>query len=162
VLLDRDGTIAKAIEAIDEAADAGASLLVFPEAWIPGYPTWVWTRFEHASEAHDANTDRFSAMVMSGSRTTSIGWRKALEGCSRACQMYLPGLKAQLHDCSPSTRGGTGPPPSGEINRAPPIERPDECVSHCGGSRCGGHCFSLRPISAPCAVLEGLGERAIG
>jgi nitrilase len=42
VLLDRDGTIAKAIEAIDEAADAGASLLVFPEAWIPGYPTWVW------------------------------------------------------------------------------------------------------------------------
>jgi nitrilase len=39
VLLDRDGTIAKAIEAIDEA---GASLLVFPEAWIPGYPTWVW------------------------------------------------------------------------------------------------------------------------
>lgn len=33
VLLDRDGTIAKAIEAIDEAADAGASLLVFPEAW---------------------------------------------------------------------------------------------------------------------------------
>ena len=26
MLLDRDGTIAKAIEAIDEAADAGASL----------------------------------------------------------------------------------------------------------------------------------------
>ncbi len=42
VLLDRDGTIGKAIEAIDEVADAGASLLVFPEAWIPGYPTWVW------------------------------------------------------------------------------------------------------------------------
>src|SRR5882672_4478532 len=36
VLLDRDGTIGKAIEAIVEA---GASLLVFPEAWIPGYPT---------------------------------------------------------------------------------------------------------------------------
>jgi hypothetical protein len=103
VLLDRDGTIAKAIEAIDEAADAGASLLVFPEAWIPGYPTWVWTRFEHASEAHDANTDRFSAMVMSGSRTTSIGWRKALEGCSRACQMYLPGLKVLLqHEAVPA------------------------------------------------------------
>ena len=39
MLLDRHGTIAKAIEAIDEA---GAPLLVFPEAWIPGYPTWVW------------------------------------------------------------------------------------------------------------------------
>jgi nitrilase len=42
VLLDRDGTIARAIEAVDEAADAGAALLVFPEAWIPGYPTWIW------------------------------------------------------------------------------------------------------------------------
>ena len=42
VLLDRDGTIARAVEAIDEAADAGATLLVFPEAWIPGYPTWIW------------------------------------------------------------------------------------------------------------------------
>ena len=42
VLLDRDATIAKGVEAIDEAADAGASLVVFPEAWIPGYPTWVW------------------------------------------------------------------------------------------------------------------------
>jgi nitrilase len=30
VLLDRAGTIGKAVEAIDEAADAGASLLVFP------------------------------------------------------------------------------------------------------------------------------------
>ena len=42
VLLDRRATIEKGIEAIDEAAEAGASLLVFPEAWIPGYPTWIW------------------------------------------------------------------------------------------------------------------------
>lgn len=42
VLLDRDATIGKAVAAIDEAADAGATLLVFPEAWIPGYPTWIW------------------------------------------------------------------------------------------------------------------------
>jgi nitrilase len=42
VLLDRDRTIARAIESIDEAARAGAALLVFPEAYIPGYPTWIW------------------------------------------------------------------------------------------------------------------------
>lgn len=42
VLLDRSKTIEKALAAIDEAARAGASLLVFPEAYIPGYPTWVW------------------------------------------------------------------------------------------------------------------------
>ena len=42
VLLDRDRTIARAVESIDEAASAGATLLVFPEAYVPGYPTWVW------------------------------------------------------------------------------------------------------------------------
>jgi nitrilase len=42
VLLDRDATIARAIESIEEAVREGASLLVFPEAYIPGYPTWIW------------------------------------------------------------------------------------------------------------------------
>src|SRR6478736_5802099 len=42
VLLERDKTIARAVGLIDEAADAGATLLVFPEAYIPGYPTWIW------------------------------------------------------------------------------------------------------------------------
>ncbi|MER8438792.1 carbon-nitrogen hydrolase family protein [Mesorhizobium sp. M1312] len=42
VFLDREATIARAVEAINEAADAGATLVIFPEAWIPGYPTWVW------------------------------------------------------------------------------------------------------------------------
>lgn len=34
VLLDRDKTIAQAVGSIDEAASAGAALLVFPEAYI--------------------------------------------------------------------------------------------------------------------------------
>jgi len=42
VLLDRDNTIARAVESIHEAAAAGATLLVFPEAYIPGYPAWIW------------------------------------------------------------------------------------------------------------------------
>ena len=42
VLLDRDKTIAQAVGSINEAAGAGATLLVFPEAYIPGYPTWIW------------------------------------------------------------------------------------------------------------------------
>jgi nitrilase len=42
VLLDREKTIARALESIEEAAGQGASLLVFPEAYIPGYPTWIW------------------------------------------------------------------------------------------------------------------------
>ena len=42
VLLDRDLTIARAVQSIEEAAREGATLLVFPEAYIPGYPTWIW------------------------------------------------------------------------------------------------------------------------
>jgi nitrilase len=41
-LLDRDTTIEQAVASIGEAAGAGAALLVFPEAFIPGYPTWIW------------------------------------------------------------------------------------------------------------------------
>lgn len=42
VLLDRDATMAKATQWVAEAAAAGASLIVFPETFIAGYPCWIW------------------------------------------------------------------------------------------------------------------------
>lgn len=42
VLLHRDDTIDLVVESIAEAAGQGATLLVFPEAYVPGYPTWMW------------------------------------------------------------------------------------------------------------------------
>jgi nitrilase len=42
VLLHREATIAKVLSSIDEAAKAGASLIIFPEAYVPGYPSWIW------------------------------------------------------------------------------------------------------------------------
>lgn len=42
VLLRRDETIEQMLASIDDAVGNGATLLVFPEAYIPGYPTWVW------------------------------------------------------------------------------------------------------------------------
>jgi len=42
VFLDRDATIEKACRLIAEAGAAGARLAVFPEAFVPGYPLWVW------------------------------------------------------------------------------------------------------------------------
>jgi nitrilase len=42
VFMDREATIAKACELIARAAQGGARLVVFPEAFIPTYPDWVW------------------------------------------------------------------------------------------------------------------------
>ena len=40
--LDKDKTIQLAVETVQEAAGNGAELVVFTEAFIPGYPTWIW------------------------------------------------------------------------------------------------------------------------
>lgn len=42
VLLDLQKSIDNAIGSIEEAATEGASLLVFPETYLPGYPSWIW------------------------------------------------------------------------------------------------------------------------
>lgn len=42
VFLDRIKTIEKAIQLIEQAASAGAQLVIFPEAFISGYPAWIW------------------------------------------------------------------------------------------------------------------------
>lgn len=42
VLLDRSKTIKSMLVSIDEAVGEGVELLVFPEAYVPGYPTWIW------------------------------------------------------------------------------------------------------------------------
>lgn len=42
VFLNKQKTISKACRLIEEAAINGARLIVFPEAFVPGYPDWVW------------------------------------------------------------------------------------------------------------------------
>jgi len=41
-ILDKERTIQKAVEIINSVAEQGAELVVFPEAFIPGYPAWIW------------------------------------------------------------------------------------------------------------------------
>jgi len=42
VFLELDETVAKAVSLIEEAAGNGAELVVFPESWVPGYPSWIF------------------------------------------------------------------------------------------------------------------------
>ena len=42
VFLDRKRTIEKAVGIVAEVAKAKADLVIFPEAFIPGYPAWIW------------------------------------------------------------------------------------------------------------------------
>ncbi|MDF2463098.1 MAG: nitrilase [Ramlibacter sp.] len=40
--LDRAATLDRAVTAVDDAARDGAQLIVFPEAYVSGYPAWIW------------------------------------------------------------------------------------------------------------------------
>lgn len=42
VYLDLEKTMARAVDLIADAAHDGAQMVVFPEAWFPGYPTFIW------------------------------------------------------------------------------------------------------------------------
>jgi nitrilase len=42
VLLDREASLERALATIDEAVGGGARLVTFPEAYLPGYPEYIW------------------------------------------------------------------------------------------------------------------------
>ena len=42
VFMDREATLEKTCKLIADAGHDGAQLAVFPEAFIPTYPDWIW------------------------------------------------------------------------------------------------------------------------
>ena len=42
IWMDREATVDKACRLIAEGGAAGATLIAFPECFIPTYPLWVW------------------------------------------------------------------------------------------------------------------------
>jgi nitrilase len=59
VYLDREATVEKAVALIEEAASEGATLVAFPETWIPGYPSWIY----HAAEWNEPRSKRVFARL---------------------------------------------------------------------------------------------------
>jgi nitrilase len=77
VFLDRDATIEKAARLMKEAAANGAGLVVFPEAFVPGYPDWVWRTTPWSDEGwYERLYDQ--AVEVPGPATEALG-RAALE-----------------------------------------------------------------------------------
>jgi nitrilase len=74
VFLDREATTRKACRLIEEVGADGAELIVFPEAFIPTYPDWVWRR----TPWNDGESDWFGRLVdnsvtVPGPTTEAIG-----------------------------------------------------------------------------------------
>jgi len=85
LLLDKRGTLSRVVDFIVEAASRGASLIVFPEAYVAGYPTWIWrlrpgADMTLASEIHARL--RESAVDLSGEDLQSVREAAARHGAT--------------------------------------------------------------------------------
>src|SRR5215469_16695556 len=72
VLLDRDKTIATVVALAEKAAAEGARLVAFPEAFVPGYPDWVWRTRPWDAEATALYARLFDQAVTVGSPATDV------------------------------------------------------------------------------------------
>ncbi|WP_134704346.1 carbon-nitrogen hydrolase family protein [Ammoniphilus sp. YIM 78166] len=77
VLMDRENTTSKAINLIREAAERGAQLIVFPEAFIPAYPRGLTFGTKVGSRSMEGREDWFryweNSVPVPGETTKRIG-----------------------------------------------------------------------------------------
>ncbi|MDP9183219.1 MAG: carbon-nitrogen hydrolase family protein [Actinomycetota bacterium] len=101
VFLDREATTEKACALVKEAAGNGARLVVFPEAFIPAYPDWVWrlpawndsafiTRlYEQAVTIPSPTVDRLAEAVREAGAYVAIGINELDGGTLYNTLLYL-------------------------------------------------------------------------
>ncbi|HEX2192284.1 MAG TPA: carbon-nitrogen hydrolase family protein [Acidimicrobiales bacterium] len=82
VFLDREATIDKACGLVDEAARQGASLVVFPESFVPAYPDWIWRLTPWELRAGALYARLLDQAVVVGERgTEALGEAALRNGC---------------------------------------------------------------------------------
>ena len=64
VYLDLTASMARAVDLVAQAANDGAKLIVFPETWLPGYPTFCWRL---SPGADMSKTDELFALTQANS-----------------------------------------------------------------------------------------------
>lgn len=80
VYLNLNSSLERAVDLIAEAAHQGARLVVFPETWLPGYPTFVWRL---APGAGMARTDALFALSQANSVDRSKGGLAPLQEAAK-------------------------------------------------------------------------------
>jgi nitrilase len=81
VFLDREATVAKACDLVQEASREGAELVAFGEAFVPAYPDWVW-RSKPWSDGHVWYGRLLdNAVVVPSAATESLGTAARRAAC---------------------------------------------------------------------------------
>ena len=99
--LDRAAGLRLATEAVAEAAGQGAQLVVFPEAFIGGYPAWIW-RLRPGTDM--ANSDLLHAKLLKNAISLSANHLAPL--CDAARQKKLT-VVCGFHERDSASSGGT-------------------------------------------------------
>ena len=84
VLLDRDATIGKVVALAEKAAAEGARLVALPEAFVPGYPDWVWRTRPWDADATALYARLLDQAVVAGSPAAGV-----LAETARRLQIWL-------------------------------------------------------------------------
>jgi nitrilase len=83
VYLDREATVDKAAKLVEEAGAEGAQLAVLGEAFVPGYPDWVWRTNPWSDGAlYERLLDQ--AVVVPSAATDRLGEAARAAGCALA------------------------------------------------------------------------------
>ncbi|MGB6213431.1 carbon-nitrogen hydrolase family protein [Pseudomonas mandelii] len=101
VLLDRSATIARAVQSVAEAAAAGASLIVLPESFIPGYPSWIWRL---AAGKDGAVMGQLHTRLLANAVDIANG---DLGELCEAARVHAVTIVCGINECDRSTGGGT-------------------------------------------------------
>jgi nitrilase len=86
VYLNLPASMDRAIGLVEQAAREGAGLLVFPEAWFPGYPTFIWRLPPGAGMG---KTDDLFARLQANAIDLGKGGMAPLQDAAREHEMVI-------------------------------------------------------------------------
>ncbi|UXT20480.1 carbon-nitrogen hydrolase family protein [Agrobacterium tumefaciens] len=106
--LDLAKGVDKAIALIEQAAREGASLIAFPEVWLPGYPWWIWLDspawgmqfvgryFANAMEVGDVHYEKLQKAAADNGIHLVMGYVERFGGTLYISQAIIDGKGATI------------------------------------------------------------------